>query len=110
MSTTGYEIRIVVQCNNYRTTLGIYIHSGSTIGTAYIPLEFQGSASYTDGRITANKKFVAKEGIEVTGSLQATHFILPTVAPTTPQTGSMYFSGSFIYVYTGTQYRSASLV
>ena len=89
---------------------GIYIHSGSTIGTAYIPLEFQGSASYTDGRITANKKFVAKEGIEVTGSLQATHFILPTVAPITPQTGSMYFSGSFIYVYTGTQYRSASLV
>ena len=89
---------------------GIYIHSGSTIDTAYIPLEFQGSASYTDGRITANKKFVAKEGIEVTGSLQATHFILPTVAPTTPQTGSMYFSGSFIYVYTGTQYRSASLV
>lgn len=48
---------------------GIYITSGALFTSAYIPLEFQGSASYTDGRVTANKKFVAKEGIEVTGSL-----------------------------------------
>lgn len=35
--------------------------------------------------------------------------VLPTTLPATLQTGSMYFSGSFIYVYDGLQYRSASL-
>lgn len=89
---------------------GIYVQSSSAIDTAYIPLEFQGSGSYTDGRVTANRKFVAKEGIEVTGSLTVSgSFVLPTTTPTSPQVGSMYFSGSFIYVYDGTQYRSASL-
>jgi hypothetical protein len=89
---------------------GIYITSGALFTSAYIPLEFQGSSSYTDGRVTANRKFVAKEGIEVTGSLTISgSFVLPTTAPTLPQVGSMYFSGSFIYVYDGTQYRSASL-
>lgn len=48
---------------------GIYITSGSTLQTAYLPLEFQGSGSYTDGRITANRIIAAKQGIEVTGSL-----------------------------------------
>ena len=56
--------------------------------------------------------YVQNNGIvEVTGSLTVTgSFVLPTSAPASPRTGSMYFSGSFIYVYTGTQYRSASLV
>jgi hypothetical protein len=44
------------------------------------------------------------------GSVEANALILPTSAPVTPQTGSVYFDGSFIYVYTGTQYKSASLV
>lgn len=35
--------------------------------------------------------------------------ILAKTAPPTPKTGSVYFSNSFIYVYDGTQYRSASL-
>ena len=71
---------------------GIYIHSGSTIDTAYIPLEFQGSASYTDGRITANKKFVAKEGIEVTGSLTISG------SSTLTNIGPAVFSGSVTVV------------
>ena len=37
------------------------------------------------------------------------NYVLPTVQPSTLSTGSMYFSGSYIYVYDGTQYRSASL-
>ena len=48
--------------------------------------------------------------VTVSGSLQANIFTLPTSEPLSPQTGSVYFSGSFIYVYTGTQYRSASLL
>ena len=48
--------------------------------------------------------------VEITGSLVVTgSFVLPMSASPSPQTGSMFFSGSFIYVYTGTQYRSASL-
>jgi hypothetical protein len=35
--------------------------------------------------------------------------VLSTTAPVTPNVGSVYFSGSFLYVYDGTQYRSASL-
>jgi hypothetical protein len=46
----------------------------------------------------------------VTGSFIATNMILPSTASILPQTGSMFYSSSFIYVYDGTRYRSASLV
>lgn len=48
----------------------------------------------------------------ITASYAVTSSIAMTIsntAPTSPQTGSIYFSGSLIYVYDGTQYRSASL-
>lgn len=35
--------------------------------------------------------------------------VLSTVIPPVPKPGSVYFSGSFLYVYDGTQYKSASL-
>jgi len=34
---------------------------------------------------------------------------IPTVPPAIPQTGSLYFSGSYLFIYNGTQYKSASL-
>lgn len=34
---------------------------------------------------------------------------IPTSAPVTPQTGSLYFSGSYLFIYDGVQYKSASL-
>jgi len=34
---------------------------------------------------------------------------IPMSAPVTPQTGSLYFSGSYLFIYDGTQYKSASL-
>lgn len=46
----------------------------------------------------------------VTGSFIATNMILPSTASILPQTGSMFYSSSFIYVYDGTRYRSASLI
>jgi hypothetical protein len=69
---------------------------------------FQDGTNYTDGRVTFLTPLSASSG--VTASVQATEFILPTSAPTSPAMGSMYFSGSFIYVYDGLQYRSASLM
>jgi hypothetical protein len=44
-----------------------------------------------------------------TGSVLSDHLVIPTSAPITPRTGSLYFDNNFIYVYTGTQYKSASL-
>lgn len=61
----------------------IFITSGSTLTTAYAPIEFQGSGSYTDGRVTINTPLVAKQGVIVTGSVTATEF-----------TGSLYGTAS----------------
>lgn len=61
---------------------GIFLTSGSNTFTAYMPLEFQSSGSYTDGRVTANTKLVAKEGIEVTGSLNVTGGIVGSLIGT----------------------------
>lgn len=49
----------------------IFITSGSLLTTAYAPIEFQGSGSYTDGRVTIRTPLVAKQGIFVTGSVEA---------------------------------------
>jgi len=69
---------------------------------------FQDGTNYTDGRVTILTPLSASAG--VTASVHATEFVLPTIAPLSPVVGSMYFSGSLIYVYDGLQYRSASLM
>jgi hypothetical protein len=49
--------------------------------------------------------------LRVTGSLvmsPTSSFILPLSQSSTPQTGSAYWSSSFLFVYDGTQYRSSS--
>jgi hypothetical protein len=98
------------------STLGFVTSSGTASFATTASNTFSGNQTITGSLLTNADTLIfsgsmyTSGSVSVTGSLQATHFILPTVAPTTPQTGSMYFSGSFIYVYTGTQYRSASLV
>jgi hypothetical protein len=49
--------------------------------------------------------------LNVTGSLILTptsSFVLPLTASLSPQTGSAFWSGSFLYVYNGTRYMSSS--
>ena len=49
--------------------------------------------------------------LNVTGSLimsPTSSFVLPLTASASPATGSAYWSGSFLFIYDGTQYRSAS--
>jgi hypothetical protein len=47
--------------------------------------------------------------VNINGTLRVSgSFILPLSQSTTPQTGSAYWSGSFLFVYDGTQYRSSS--
>lgn len=71
-----------------RDNPGIYVTSGSSESTAYIPIEFQGSGSYTDGRVTVNTPLVAKQGVEVTGSVISDEFKLNA------GTVSIVFTGS----------------
>lgn len=48
-------------------------------------------------------------GAVVEAATASIAFSIPNFAPATPSTGSIYFSGSFLYVYNGTKYVSASL-
>jgi hypothetical protein len=70
------------------TNPGIYVTSGTLQSTGYVPLEFQGSGSYTDGRVTVNTPLVVKQGVEVTGSVISDEFKLNA------GTVSIVFTGS----------------
>lgn len=62
------------------------------------------------GSFGRNTLVVSGSSVTVSGSMvMANQFVLPLTSSSSPQTGSMFFSGSFIYVYDGTKYRSASL-
>jgi hypothetical protein len=47
--------------------------------------------------------------LDVTGTTRTTAFVTPTTLPATLYTGSTYFSASFLFIYTGTAWKSASL-
>lgn len=98
----------------------IFVTSGSTDYTAYIPMEFQGSGSYTDGRVTVNTPLVAKQGAEVTGSVTATEFVKSNEYKLNAGTVSIIFTGSintgifgtteYIYPYISTTQYSGMTV
>jgi hypothetical protein len=104
-------------------TTGSNTFSGNQIVTGSFSVSstasFNGPTTITDSvmGLTNSSSLVLTSGSSInvvspgsiTGSVIANALIIPTTAPASPQTGSIYFSGSFIYVYTGTQYRSASL-
>ena len=47
--------------------------------------------------------------VNINGTLQVSgSFILPLSQSATPQTGSAYWSGSLLFIYDGTRYRSSS--
>lgn len=115
--------------DGYIFTTGSNLVVGTATPNSTLSL-FAGGENYSDGklRLKANNQHqltgslnisgsqnilgntTITGSVTVSGSLQANIFTLPTSEPLSPQTGSVYFSGSFIYVYTGTQYRSASLL
>lgn len=73
---------------------GIIITSESALASAYVPIEFQGSGSYTDGRVTVNTPLVAKQGVEVTGSTTVTEFVKSNEYRLNAGTVSIVFTGS----------------
>jgi hypothetical protein len=79
----------------------------ASLATNAITLNSTASAIFA---ITGSNTFNGTQ--VVSGSLrmhQSASFVLPTYEPTSPVIGTMFFSGSFIYVYNGTSFKSASL-
>lgn len=101
-------------------TTPIKLNAGTLVSTPESgSFEFNGNNLYFTTGSTRNTLLWNNNPASITGSLSVTGsiivntsgtFVLPqTASSSPPQIGSMYFTGSFIYVYDGTQYRSASL-
>jgi hypothetical protein len=76
------------------TNPAIYVTSGTLQSTGYVPIEFQGSGSYIDGRVTVNTPLVAKQSVEVTGSATITEFVKSNEYKLNAGTVSIIFTGS----------------
>ena len=73
--------------------------------------QYQQNSYFITSSLRLEKNLVVVEGI--TGSLYGSlkvngSFTLPLTQSITPETGSAYWSGSFLYIYDGTRYRSSS--
>jgi len=88
-----------------------------TSGSIYMVNDVSGlpiieaTSDWTVNMYNFPNKIFEKTGSQVNiyGTLQVSgSFILPLSQSTTPQIGSAYWSGSFLFIYDGTQYRSAS--
>lgn len=91
-----------------------YTIAGSTISFYEAP--YSGSNIFVRGfvNVTTNVtgsfsgSFVGVATNAITASY-ISDIVLANTAPLIPQIGSVYFSGSYLYVYDGSQYKSASL-
>jgi hypothetical protein len=98
-------------------------YSGSVItvanasGTPAPVIALQNHDNYTDGTVSILTPLEAKTGIHATGSVivsgslkfaTSSSFVLPVVRPAAPVAGTAYFSGSFLYIYNGSAFVSAS--
>lgn len=82
---------------------------------------FGGSLTTTAGNFTNAVLLVSGSGLvgvnnvnpatalDVTGTTRTTAFVTPQSLPATLYTGSTYYSASFLYIYNGAAWRSASL-
>lgn len=82
--------------------------TGSLLGTAVNASALDSTSSLTFATKGSNT-FTGTEVIS--GSLimyQSASFVLPTSQPASPVAGTAFFSGSFLYIYNGSTYKSAS--
>jgi hypothetical protein len=83
--------------------------TGSLSGTATNAVTLNSTASAIFA-ITGSNTFTGTQ--VVSGSLrmyESASFVLPTHQPTSPVVGTAFFSGSFLYIYNGSAFVSASL-
>lgn len=96
--------------------------SNATSASYALSSSFAQTASFVTNAITLNSTASAIFAITgsntftgtqiVSGSLrlfESASFTLPTSQPSTAVAGTAFFSGSFLYIYNGTAYKSASL-
>ena len=78
-----------------------------------------GSFSVSGSLTITGSLNVTGSNVNITGSLRVTgslvmaptsSFVFPLTSSVAPPTGSAYWSGSFLFVYNGTRYMSASFV
>lgn len=96
---------------------GSLIAVANTSSQAVPVVAFQNHDNYVDGTVSILTPFQAKANAQVTGSLNisgslkfatSSSFVLPVVRPAAPVAGTAYFSGSFLYIYNGSAFVSAS--
>ena len=87
-------------------------------GNPHVIVQMQNYDNWTNGNIDINVPMTFHSGSQVTGSLKVANslimapsssFVFPTVQPNAPALGTAFFSGSFLYVYNGSAFVSASL-
>ena len=111
----------VLAATSSNATSASYALSSSFAQTASFVTTAQ-TASFVTNAITLNSTASAIFAITgsntftgtqvVSGSLrlfESASFTLPTSQPSTAVVGTAFFSGSFLYIYNGTAYKSASL-
>lgn len=91
---SGKPSRLVDPYLSDKQNPGIIITSESALASAYVPIEFQSSGSYTDGRVTVNTPLVTKQGAEITGSTTVTEFVKSNEYKLNAGTVSIVFTGS----------------
>ena len=87
----------------------LYIYTNATYNNPTLILSSSGVTVNNKLTVTGNQ--VITGSLTVSGSLvisPSSSFILPLSASATPAIGSAYWSGSFLFVYNGTRYMSAS--
>jgi hypothetical protein len=110
-SGTNY---VRVFSNNGNTLL----QNGGTFTDNGYRLQVNGSGSLSGSLFVSGSSLLSGSvnvigNTTITGSLllsTGSMFGLPTTSSVTPVTGSMYFSGSLLFIYNGTRYMSASFV
>ena len=111
---------------SYATTASYAVSSSNAISSSFAQtasfITTAQTASFVTNAITLNSTASAIFAITgsntftgtqvVSGSLrlfESASFTLPTSQPSTAVAGTAFFSGSFLYIYNGTAYKSASL-
>ena len=86
-------------------------------GNPHVIIQMQNHDNWTNGNIDFNVPVTFHSGSSMSGSIKvadslvmapSSSFVFPTKQPNTPALGTAFFSGSFLYIYNGSSFVSAS--
>lgn len=101
--------------NDYQS--GSLIAVSDNTGNPHVVINLQNYDNWTNGNMDINVPLTLHSGsiisgsVNITGSLKFTpssSFVLPVVQPSSPVVGTAFFSGSHLYIYDGSAFKSAS--